>query len=253
MQTKGVDVVVLLECAVPVAEVVDKIREITGSTFYYVPARGKEKGIHLLTRLPLSFAQVTEEGPSSRYRFYSLKSPAGIEVLLAIVHFRSKLHTTPASQAQECGVLAHEIKSVERLVGHNNTMLVGDLNMNPFEEGVVSAAGLNATMSRQRASKELRTVQGQRYRFFYNPMWRHFGDGRGAPPGTYHYDGSEHITYFWNIFDQVLVRPSLIQYLDVDTIQIVDSVGSSSLLASDGTPDASIGSDHLPLMFSMRL
>ena len=42
--------------------------------------------------------------------------------------------------------------------------------MNSFESGVVGAAGLNATMVRSQALKEFRTVQGQRYQFFFNPM-----------------------------------------------------------------------------------
>ena len=45
--------------------------------------------------------------------------------------------------------------------------------MNPFEAGVVGAAGLNATMARSQALKEFCTVRGRQYQFFYNPMWGH--------------------------------------------------------------------------------
>jgi hypothetical protein len=125
--------------------------------------------------------------------------------------------------------------------------------MNPFEKGVVGAAGLNATMVRSQAEKEVRTVHQREYRYFYNPMWRHFGDGQKEPPGTYHYDKSDHITYFWNIFDQVMVRPSLLPNFETDRTEIVDRVGSVSLLTHAGIPDRKVGSDHLPLLFSMKL
>jgi hypothetical protein len=78
--------------------------------------------------------------------------------------------------------------------------------MNPFETGLVSAAGLNSVMSRRVASRETRKVQGREYRFFYNPMWSHFGDARDDTAGSYYYDAGEHVNYYWNMFDQVLLR-----------------------------------------------
>lgn len=142
--------------------------------------------------------------------------------------------------------MAKMIDSAERRIGHFRTVLVGDLNMNPFEKGVVGTMGLNATMVRRQAQKMTRTVQGQQYRFFYNPMWRHFGDGQKVPAGTYHYDNHQHVTYFWNIFDQVMVRPDLANNLDPDGIEIMHGIGSVSLLTTEGTPDRAVGSDTFP-------
>jgi hypothetical protein len=51
------------------------------------------------------------------------------------------------------------------------------------------------------------------------------------------------------MFDQVLVRPSLIGNIDTDRIEIVNRIGAVSLLTHDGIPDVSVGSDHLPLLF----
>jgi hypothetical protein len=58
--------------------------------------------------------------------------------------------------------------------------------------------------------------------------------------------------YFWNILDQVLIRPAL---LDVfrDEIAIVDTVDGRSLLDERGRPCQQIGSDHLPIHFQLRL
>ena len=102
--------------------------------------------------------------------------------------------------------------------------------MNPFEPGVVAAGGLHAVMSREVASRQSRTVQGRDYRFFYNPMWNHFGDANSPTAGSYFYNASEHVSYFWNLFDQVLIRPELAAPFDPDSLSIVTSAGSRSLV-----------------------
>ena len=101
------------------------------------------------------------------------------------------------SQAFECMKLDTQIAREEDQAGHRRTVLLGDLNMNPFEPGLVGAGGLNAVMSRQIASRATRTVQGTEYRFFYNPMWGHFGDRRNHTAGSYFYASSEHVSYYW--------------------------------------------------------
>ena len=68
--------------------------------------------------------------------------------------------------------------------------------------------GLHGVMSRNVASRELRTVQGQKYPLFYNPIWSLMGDLNQGPPGSYYYESSQHVEHFWWMFDQVLVRPA---------------------------------------------
>jgi hypothetical protein len=131
------------------------------------------------------------------------------------------------------------------------TLLVGDFNMNPFEPGLVAAAGLNAVMSRQVAARTTRTVQGREYRFFYNPMWGCFGDGRSHTAGSYFYDSGEHVNYFWNVFDQVLIQPELAIDFSNDQLKILTSSGGRSLVRQDGRPDDENSSDHLPLVFEL--
>ncbi len=98
----------------------------------------------------------------------------------------------------------------------------------------------------------VRQVQAQSYKFFYNPMWSHFGD-IGGPPGTYYYDRSENFNLFWNVFDQVLIRPELLREFRNETVKIVATVAGKSLLAPNGQPDKRAGSDHLPILFALDL
>ena len=66
------------------------------------------------------------------------------------------------------------------------------------------------------------------------------------------YDGAEHVNYYWNTFDQVLLRPELAERFDSNSLTIVKSVGPMSLVRADGRPDSASGSDHLPLLFEVE-
>lgn len=147
--------------------------------------------------------------------------------------------------------LARRIAQEEDRVGHQRTVLVGDMNMNPFEPGLVSSVGLNAGTSRRIAERVTRTVQGRAYRLFYNPMWGHLGDAKGDTAGSYFHDSAEHLNYFWNVFDQVLLRPDLAKRFDSNQLGIVKSVGERSLVRGDARPDATVHSDHLPIVFEL--
>ena len=125
--------------------------------------------------------------------------------------------------------------------------------MNPFESGFVSVDGLNAVMDKKIASKMSRTVQGISRMFFYNPMWGRMGDTSIGPPGTYYYNDSSHVSYFWNLFDQVIFRPQLLPYFSEKSLEVIDAISEESLLAEDGIPDKTSGSDHLPIIFRINI
>ncbi len=176
------------------------------------------------------------------------------DILLAVGHFPSKTYQSDISQAFECSELSREIRQTEQEIGHSRTIMVGDFNMNPFEDGIVSANGFNAVMTQGIAERKFRTVQNRKYPFFYNPMWGLFGDALpGRPPGTYYYAGSEHRSFFWNIFDQVLIRPDLMNSFRNEELKILGSDGNDSFMMSYGIPDSRAVSDHLPILFRLRL
>ncbi len=179
--------------------------------------------------------------------------PETEEILLAVVHFPSKQHWSDDSQSMECARLAGDLLEAESIVGHQRTVLVGDFNMNPFETGVVSAGGLHAVMSRAIAKRESRIVQGRVYTFFYNPMWSVLGDGTPGPPGTYYDQSSEQKAFFWNMLDQVLIRPALLDRFRIEHLAIIDHTGEHSLLTGLGLPNRAVGSDHLPILFRLSL
>jgi len=167
------------------------------------------------------------------------------------VHLPSKMHQDSDDQAGLLSWLADDIARVEQELQHTRTVVVGDFNMNPFEVGLISSVGLHAAMTRDIARAGQRTVQGRACPFFYNPMWGFFGDTSAGPPGTYRYDRSGRpVNYCWNIFDQVLVRPALLDSFKSDRVAVLSSAGDVSLLSRSGRPTPS---DHLPIVFQIDL
>ena len=59
------------------------------------------------------------------------------------------------------------------------------------------------------------------------------------------------INTYWNLYDQVIIRPVLRDRFVDDSLKIVTETQSRYLLDSKGHPDKSI-SDHLPIIFEIK-
>lgn len=245
----GVDVLIFVECAIQ-PDILLRTLNRDKTRYHYAPGIGCTK-VKLYTQFESQLIEPVLE--TNRLTVRHMNLPGVLDILLACVHLPSKQYWKESSQTLECVDLADSLKLAEQQIGHSRTILVGDLNMNPFEDGVVSAKGLHGIMSRRIAQKKSRVVQGKEYPFFYNPMWSFFGDRNSNSPGTYYHTRSEHTVFFWNIFDQVLIRPALLPFFDVQGVEIIQSYGSASLLSPEGWPDADGASDHLPVLFSLNL
>lgn len=247
----SIDIILLAECTTEPGELLSRLNHGRDNSYYYFRLSNCEK-IVVLTRFnePSFIKPVVE---SSRVTIRRLQMPGLVEILIVATHHISKNHSSPISQYSMATELARLIKDAESEVGHSRTVLVGDLNMNPFEEGLVSAGALHAVSSQQIALRNTRKVQGAEYPFFYNPMWNFLGDAYTNPPGTYYYSTSDHMSYFWNVFDQVLLRPDLISRFTFRNLRRLVEIGGSSLLSRKGVPRKDFSSDHLLIIFSLAL
>ena len=245
----NVDLVMLAEYAGDPFVLLDLLNRDNGFGFYSVPTLSDT--IRLFVRFSPDYARAVFDSP--RITIHSFSLPARVDFILAVVHMPSKLFWSDDSQMLECTRLSNIIRRIEVEVGHDRTILVGDLNMNPFEKGIIGAAGLNAAMTRRTAAKGARTVQAEAYPFFYNPMWNGFGDDNNEVCGTYYHDSGQHVNYYWNLFDQVLFRPALLEWLPERPAKIVTQTSTGSLLSEAGAPSTTVGSDHLPLVFSVNV
>ncbi|MFC1835803.1 endonuclease/exonuclease/phosphatase family protein [Thermodesulfobacteriota bacterium] len=245
-----VDVIMLAECSITPTEMHNALRDAVGRAYHYSPGRGCRK-IEVFARFPHRYIRPIFE--ANRLTIRHLKLPGRMDILVAVNHFPSKVHWEERDQTMEATRLASAIRRAESMAEHSRTILVGDLNMNPFESGMVGASGLHAMMVRSVAAKGQRVVQETEYPFFYNPMWAFFGDGTPGPPGTYYYADSKHVVHFWNMFDQVLIRPELLPAFRNERLRILDSDGEVSLLSDNGLPSKRVASDHLPILFALEI
>ncbi len=249
VQQHAVDVLMLTECDIDDNHLTQQLEVSTGIRFHRPWSQSNR--IRVFTRMPKNRVHEVQFDPSDRMTISKLIF-AKTDILLAVLHLQDKVSWSDRDQHDEAQRFANEIRSAERRHGHKRTVLVGDLNMNPFEHGMVSSHGFHGVMTRNLAKQNTRTIQRHEYPFFYNPMWGFFGDRTPGPAGTHFYRSGKPGLYFWNIFDQVLVRPDLLSVFD-DDVQIVDSVGAESLCTRTGRPNRSKGSDHFPLLFRLGL
>jgi hypothetical protein len=250
---ESVDVVCLAESEEPIINL--SIALNTGQSQQYLVPAGVpldvRRELRILARLPAgSMLPVLEDNGITVRR---IVPPLGLDFNLIALHLRSKLYQDPADQVFASVRLRAMVDEVESEAGHRRTVIVGDLNMDPFERGVVAADGLHAVMSRRVAANGSRQVDGNDRYFFYNPMWSHFGERLPSPPGTFFRGASGQTSYFWHMFDQVLVRPDLLPYFDDDEVRIITKVGTVSLLTPEGIPNKVAYSDHLPLVFELAV
>jgi hypothetical protein len=247
-EQESVDILILAECAIEDSSLLKALNRNKSEFHFPSNLNGR---IKVFCRFQGDYLVPTFDSGLVSIRRVAL--PARDEILLAAVHFPSKMYWRDRSQAMECPNLSAMIAEQEVIVGHTRTLVVGDFNMNPFEEGLVGAAGFHATMSRSVAEREQRIVQGRAYPFFYNPMWGYLGDSPDRPSGSYYYERAEHVNYFWNTFDQVLIRPQLMDRFPRDQLKILDRAGDISLRMADGRPNHRAASDHFPLLFRLEL
>lgn len=177
------------------------------------------------------------------------------KVSLVFLHLPSKVNYSDDELSEKAVLYRQAIESYEEAYQQNHlTVVCGDFNMNPFEPGMVKARGFHSVMNEEIAKEKQRTIDGEDYHYFYNPMWGFMGDtGKGDVSGTFYFRSSHHILYFWNMYDQVLVRPEAIQYFDKSKLKILSSkAGRYNLLTAKGLVNTNY-SDHLPIKFTLKI
>ena len=192
-----VDVLILAECGTSPARL---LQELNADSPDYHYAQGNCGHLLFFTRFDSTLLPALFE--SHRISIRRVAMPDHQTILLAAAHLPSKMNFSESSLLVESVHLAQAIDQVEAVEGHQRTILLGDFNMHPFEAGMVTAGGLHAVMSRRIASRKLRLLQRQQYKYFYNPMWNFLGDNNEAC-GTHYFETGEHLCYCWNLFDQV--------------------------------------------------
>lgn len=244
----SIDVLILAECEMDEVDLQLNLNtQGVGSSTYLAPPNNSPR-LKFLTKLPHGcFLPLMDEGGIS---IWKVAPPVGVDFLLVGAHLRSKLHMSEHDQMFSATRVRSLIANAEDAVGHHRTVVIGDLNMNPFESAMVSAEGMHGVQDRQIAARGSRVVEGATRKFFYNPMWGRMGDNSSGPPGTYYKDMSDYVNYYWNTFDQVLLRPDLLDSFDDKDLIVISEVDNHPLLSANRINKDF--SDHLPIFLSLN-
>ena len=171
--------------------------------------------------------------------------------ILCCTHLNSKIYSDHEAQREiYIEQLIREICNIEKDIHSENTIIVGDFNINPYDASCLDARYFHSLPVYEETKRKSRLVAGNEYTMFYNPMWRFLGDKR-QPYGTYYHNNSNSINTYWNLYDQVIIRPVLRDRFVDDSLKIVTETQLRYLLDSKGHPDKSI-SDHLPIIFEIK-
>ena len=226
----------------------DLIREFSnvGLNFFAVPILGCQRLIIFTT---FSISKIKHKREADRYTIKELTLPGKLPLLIGLVHLPSKLHSEDIDQLHSAIFFRQEIELAETEAKHNNTLIFGDFNMNPFDDGMMSAAAMNSLPCLVTAKKESRIKEGRSHSFFYNPSWNILGDFLG-PPGTYFHSSPGYLSHYWNTLDQVILRPSIAARFIKQSLAVKTMAGQDSLINAAGRPTVS---DHLPLYFELDL
>ncbi|MGM4988384.1 endonuclease/exonuclease/phosphatase family protein [Tardiphaga sp. 841_E9_N1_2] len=242
----AIDILFLAENSIDIPKLLRELNRNAPQT--YISPFNPSSKISILTRYPLDSLTLVSDDAGIAIRH--LKPPIGIPLLLVAVHLPSKLHRSDAEQTIHALRIASAIRAAEMQTGNANSVVMGDFNMNPFEDGMVAADGLHAVMDQTLARSLDRVVDGTARSFFYNPMWSRLGDESEGPPGTYFKRGGQ-ISLFWHTFDQILLRPSLLDYYSKSDLRVVTRIGDLDLLK--GSQINTSISDHLPILISLAV
>lgn len=186
---------------------------------------------------------------TNRYSFLNFSNGTE-DFLFAYAHMPSKMYKSISDQLNDQGELARNIIDFEKRLNIKNTLICGDLNINPFEDGLINAQGINSVRCTKVAYRGLKR-SGIKIDYFYNPSWKLLVNENGEAAGTYYYQNGDFIHY-WNVYDQVLMRPNLISKFNYSSFKAIEKTKSFSLLSQKKRPDPDF-SDHLPIVFEFNI
>ena len=178
-----------------------------------------------------------------------VRPPLGDPVLVCAIHASSRISRDLAELNVLIPRAAAAVFSAEAQVGHDRTVVCGDFNLSPYDEGLVSSESFHAVMSRATARRGQRVVYERPRKFFYNPMWRLLAEDDEVC-GTYYFGSNSPLEHFWYCMDQMLFRPSLLDHLPKVPVKIIKTTANHNLIGLNGRPSLS---DHLPLVGRLTL
>ena len=170
------------------------------------------------------------------------------DYILAMTHLPDR-RSSPnvASRLFEIRKLMRRVHTAETQCSCDNTVIIGDLNANPYDSELLQVDALNAIPFKEvlRVHKK-RTWHGWDFKYLYNPVLNWLSEST-TMYGSY-YRATADAEPYWHCLDQVLVSPSLMD--SISQFAYLRSIGGEDLVEK-WRPKKKI-SDHLPLFVTIQ-
>jgi hypothetical protein len=186
---------------------------------------------------------------ATRFATLAFSLPTYPSFTLAVAHLPDRRNNSLEARTDAARRFAESIRADEFASKHQRTIVLGDLNMNPFEVGVYGGCSLNGVPTKRLAGSRARRIRQEEYPYFYNPMWGLLGDRTPGPPGTYYHSSADSGELHWHILDQCLLRPDTMHWL-ID-VAVIEIVREETLSTKAGIPRSNI-SDHFPVLVRLN-
>lgn len=238
----SISVVVLAEYTADMNELIEFVHS-RGVSMQQFPTIGCDR-IHILGKTGINIEPQLQTDHSSIQVIDS-------NTILCCVHLNSQIYSGNVDRREiDIERIIGDIINLERELNTKKTIIVGDFNINPYDNSCVSARYFHGIPVFEESIRESRIVAGTEFYMFYNPMWNFLGDFM-EPYGTYYHSSSDAVNPYWNVYDQVIIRPVLRKQFIDTSLKIITETDHTSLLDKDNHPDLNI-SDHLPITFEIK-
>lgn len=205
--------------------------------------------LRVFSRLPLG--NITLLQLSARYVILKVKGLTIEDFLLCCAHLPSQNDVGRPSVESEARCLGTDLRDIEKNKAIDRSIIIGDLNLHPFDDGIVNLDCLGGMMTRRIADRRPRVVNERSYPLRYNPLWKLLGNENG-PSGTAYYSLSGISKTFWCCYDQILLSRGILPSVADKDIDVITMAGVKNLTTKHHTPDRRLFSDHLPLSCKIR-
>ncbi|MTI89034.1 MAG: hypothetical protein FH748_13840 [Balneolaceae bacterium] len=172
-----------------------------------------------------------------------------IKIIICSVHFLAK-NKDPDVQKRIVEKTINEINESLNSYDSNNKIIIGDFNIEPFDDSMLNIYNFNSVSSIEHRSKLYKTYQDVDYDIYYNPFFSYHGDLSAGPPGTYFYE-KETQTQPWYIFDQALINSKFLNNIDTKECNVLEKLNGIGLTKKSGRPKTDY-SDHLPIKIKIN-
>lgn len=205
--------------------------------------------IKLIAKYDIHISAHQEKDRLSAYKLYN-----GEELyLLNVLHLDSAMYLDEGARSDRASHISEVLRKIEESIFGDQeykTITIGDFNLQPYSQGIAGYYGFNATMSEYKAKQLSRVVSKEKRHFYFNPMWKLMGDNRLVQGTYYNNNDQQGRSIFWYTFDELLIRPCLIDKFNWNFFDIVEKTQSHDFI-KNGKINETNYSDHLPLKFEI--